>query len=280
MKMIVLDLDGTLLTSDKTIGKKTFASLMEAQKQGMIIVLASGRPLSGILEYAYELELDQHNGYIIAYNGARLVRVSDLKTLWERVIKIKEAKQILKHLENYDVIPMISDNTHMYVNDVYHNKITYDDKIINIIKYEARNSGVMLCEQKSLSEFLHFDLYKILVAGDSDYLLQNHKHLSKPFSYNAMFTAPFYYEFTHHEADKGLALQELCDRIHVPLEDVVGFGDDLNDLPFLKLVGESVAMKNANPKVKKEVDHICGGNNEDGIAKYLNQKLEVDKYVQ
>ncbi len=275
-KMIVMDMDGTLLSGDKEIQAVTKEALMNAQKNGVKLVLASGRPQSGLLEFAYELEMDKYDGYLISFNGARLTSMRTLKTMWEESISIEDAKEILDHLEKFDVLPMIQDETHMYVNNVYNGIIQVNDAPFNIIEYESRGGKYLLSEKKHLGDDLKHNLYKILIAGEVDYLQKVHKQLSDPFAdrYNAMFTAPFYYEFTHKLADKGLALKELSRVVDIPLEDMIGFGDDLNDLPFLKIVGHAVAMDNANPKILEHVDFVCGHHSEDGIGHYLNDLIK------
>ena len=270
MKMIVLDLDGTLLNSQKVISKKTKEALIKAQEKGIKVVLASGRPSKGMYHIAYELEMDKYDGYLISFNGELVYSMKNKEVLWESVIDNKDAKKILDHLENFDCIPMIQDDEYMYVNDVY-KTIEVEDQKFNIIQYESRGGNYKLSERKHLGNNLDFKLYKILVAANPKYLLDNYKEISKPFTndYNSMFTAIFYYEFTNKNANKGLALKYLSNILNIKLDEVVGFGDDLNDLPFLEIIKHSIAMENANPKIKDKVESICKSNDEDGIAYYL-----------
>ena len=86
-KMLVLDLDDTLLKSDRTISESTKEHLLRAQKNGIIIVLASGRPTYGIRKIADELCLSENSGYIISYNGARIVDCKLGKELYACNIK-------------------------------------------------------------------------------------------------------------------------------------------------------------------------------------------------
>lgn len=72
-KMIVLDLDGTLTNNKKEITPRTYEALMEAQKKGIVVVLASGRPTYGIMPLAKQLKLAEYGGYILAYNGGKIM---------------------------------------------------------------------------------------------------------------------------------------------------------------------------------------------------------------
>ena len=83
-KLIALDLDGTLTNSEKHITPRTKAALMEAQKRGVRLVLASGRPTFGIMPLAKELELARYGGFILAFNGGKIVDCKTGKTVFEK----------------------------------------------------------------------------------------------------------------------------------------------------------------------------------------------------
>lgn len=87
MNAIILDLDGTLLNSNKNIPPKTKELLINFQKKDGILVLASGRSFNGIIGFAKDLSMHLYNGYIISYNGARLYSTYTGKAIWEDVIK-------------------------------------------------------------------------------------------------------------------------------------------------------------------------------------------------
>ena len=88
-KIIFLDLDGTLTNDEKKITKKTKEKLIEIQEQGHIIALASGRPTPGIVPVAKELELEKYDGYILAFNGGKVIDCSTNKTVFENVMDRK-----------------------------------------------------------------------------------------------------------------------------------------------------------------------------------------------
>jgi len=117
-KMILMDMDGTLLNSNKLIASKTKSTLMKLQEQGVRLVLASGRPNPGLYRFAQELQMDRYDGYLISYNGANLYSLKEQKTIWSEALSVDESKRILKHLKDFNVIPMINDDEYMYVEDV------------------------------------------------------------------------------------------------------------------------------------------------------------------
>ncbi len=274
-KMIVVDLDGTLLNPNKQINENNKKFLIEKQKVGYTLTIASGRPYLGIVDYAKQLKMDEYNGFIIGYNGALLYDVANDKVLINHSIKSDDAKEILTHLEKFDLIKMITKDEYMYVDNVYNCMINVNNEKRNIVDYESNAGNFLLCEKRPLSEKLDFDINKILIAQDPEYLLKHHKEISKPFinKYNMVFSEPFYFEVTSKFASKGLALSELAKMLNINLSEIIGFGDDLNDLSFLKIIGHPVTMENANAKVIEEIANICGSNENDSIAIYLNKHI-------
>ncbi len=85
-KMIVLDVDGTLLTDEQTISARTRATLLKVQQMGVRLVLASGRPTHGVMPLARALELDKNGGFVLSYNGAQIIHVPTGERVFERRI--------------------------------------------------------------------------------------------------------------------------------------------------------------------------------------------------
>ena len=275
IKAIVLDIDGTLLTSEKKISEKTKQSLIHAQKKGVKVILASGRPTSGMLSLAKELLMDVYEGFLVSYNGAVAMDCLTHQPIFSKVIPDDSAKKILNHLKQFQLIPMINDETYMYVNDVYNNQLQLTDGPFNIIEYESRGGQFLLCEVKDLAEFVDFPLYKILIAGDPEYLQQNHLAIKEPFldQVTAAFSAPFYLEFTMKGIDKAKALNELAAQLSITQNEILSFGDGQNDRSIIEYAGTGIAMGNAVDELKEIADDVTLSNDEDGIAVALEKYL-------
>ena len=274
MKAIILDIDGTLLRSDKQLSPKTKASLIEAQEKGMKVILASGRPTSGMLDLVKELELEKHNGLIVSYNGSKVVEVATQKELYNQTLSIEEGKAVLNHMKQFDVTVMIDKKDYMYVNDVFGCQVEIHDELLNVVEYEARGGKYKLCEKDDLEEFLDYPINKILTAGESNYLQENYKEMMAPFKHlNCVFTAPIYFEFTAQGIDKARALDTVLTQMGINRQDVIAFGDGHNDVTMLAYAGVGVAMGNAVPELKKIADIETLSNDEDGIATILSKYL-------
>lgn len=275
IKAIVLDIDGTLLNSEKKISEKTKQSLIHAQKKGVKVILASGRPTSGMLSLAKELLMDVYEGFLVSYNGAVAMDCLTHQPIFSKVIPNDSAKKILNHLKQFQLIPMINDETYMYVNDVYNNQLQLPDGPFNIIEYESRGGQFLLCEVKDLAEFVDFPLYKILIAGDPEYLQQNHLAIKEPFldQVTAAFSAPFYLEFTMKGIDKAKALNEIAAQLSITQNEILSFGDGQNDRSIIEYAGTGIAMGNAVDELKEIADDVTLSNDEDGIAVALEKYL-------
>lgn len=270
-RAIVMDIDGTLLNSKKQISDLTREALIAAQNKGVQLILASGRPTAAMTHYAEILEMNQNHGLLVSYNGSRVVDSETEETLYNQPICVKDGKAVLEHLKQFDVIVMIEKNDYMMVNDVFHNQISYLGKEMNIIEYEARGGQYKLCEIIDLSDFLDYEINKILIAGDPDYLQANYKEIMRPFDgkLNCMFTAPFYFEFTADGIDKAKALDAVFGPLGIDRDDAIAFGDGHNDMTMLQYCGTGIAMGNAVEDLKAIADEIGLSNDEDGIAKML-----------
>ena len=110
LKAIVLDIDGTLLNDQKEISPRTRESLLKAQKAGVKVVLASGRPISAMERFSKELKMDQHHGLLLSYNGACVTDSATNETLFSQSMSSEVGKEILAHLANFEVKPMVAHN--------------------------------------------------------------------------------------------------------------------------------------------------------------------------
>ncbi|WP_123052801.1 Cof-type HAD-IIB family hydrolase [Clostridium sp. JN-1] len=276
IKVIIMDVDGTLTNSKKVITEKTKNALIKSQKAGAILVLASGRPTSGLINFARELKMDENNGFLVSFNGSKVIDCQTNEVLFNETMSIEEGQAVLEHMKNFDVKPMIDKGDYMYVNDVFNNQIKYKGKPFNIIQYEARGDKFKLCETDDLAAFADYPLNKILTAGEPKYLEANYKKMMEPFkdTLNCMFTADFYFEFTAKGIDKAKALDSVLIPMGYKKEEMIAFGDGHNDASMVKYAGIGVAMANAVDDLKSIADEVTLSNEEDGIAYTLGKYIK------
>ncbi|MCP1224807.1 Cof-type HAD-IIB family hydrolase [Sebaldella sp. S0638] len=275
IKAIVMDVDGTLTNDRKEITQKTKETLLNAQKQGILLILASGRPTTGLVRLGTELEMDKNNGLFISYNGSKVVNFQTGEDLFNEPLSVEDAKAVLEHMKKFDVRPMIDKGEYMYVNDVYNCMIKFRGEDFNVIKYESRGGNYKLCEIDDLAAFVDYPLNKILTTSDPEYLEEHYREIMEPFKdkLNCMFTAPIYFEFTAKNIDKAKALDTVLKPLNITADEVIAFGDGHNDISIVKYAGIGVAMENAVSDLKEIADEITLSNEQDGIAKSLKKHI-------
>ena len=275
IKAIVLDIDGTLLNTGKIIAEKTKQALIAAQEKGIKVILASGRPTTGMLELAEQLEMTKYEGFLVSYNGARVTDCLTKEVLFNQAMSIETGQAILEHLKKFDVIAMIDKEDYLYVNDVYSGMLDLPDGAFNIIEYEARGGNFKLSEIDDLAAFATFPINKILIAAQPEYLQKIAPALHAPFDkiVTAAFSAPFYFEFTDKGIDKAKALNTVFPEMGIHSENIIAFGDGHNDRSIIEYAGIGVAMGNAVDALKEIADDVTLSCDEDGIAAGLEKYL-------
>lgn len=277
IKVIIMDVDGTLTNSEKVITPKTKEALIKAQEAGAIVILASGRPTSGLLGLAKELLMERHHGLLVAYNGAKVIDCQTGEVKFDEAMSVAQGQAVLEHMKKFMVRPMIDKGEYMYVNNVYDCMLNNRGNPINVIQYESRGGQYKLCEQDDLAAFADFPLSKILTAGEPEYLEEHYQEMMAPFkdTLSCMFTGDFYFEFTAKGIDKAKALDSVLIPMGYTKEEMIAFGDGHNDASMVVYAGVGVAMDNAVPALKELADEITLSNEDDGIAVSLYKHLPM-----
>ena len=266
-KAILLDIDGTLTNDQKQITPRTRDALLRAQDHGAILVLASGRPAMGLTGFADTLQMKDHNGVFVCFNGAKALNYQTDEVYFEQALTPDQARRVLAHMHGFDVCPIYDHGAYMYLENAFFT-IERDGAPWTIAEYEAHNNNYLLCEVADNAAFVEWPVNKILVAGQPEYLQEHWQEMGAPFQgeLSSMFTAPFYYEFTPLGVDKTRALRETFATLGIDATEVIAFGDAQNDRSMLEWAGTGVAMGNAVDEVKAIADEVTLSNNEDGIA--------------
>lgn len=268
IKAIALDIDGTLTNDEKIITPRTKRALLNAQDAGVKLILSSGRPVQGLRAIASELELDAHDGLLVAFNGAHVVDAGADEVLYDQPIEVDVMRSLVEHVRSFDVIPWITQGARLYVERGSRHVITYRGEPFDIVEYERRMCDLELHEVDDLLEVCGTPQDKLLCASEPEYLQQHWRAMYGPFTdeLSGMFTADFYFEFMAPGIDKGRALAAALPKLGIDASEVIAFGDGQNDVSMLRWAGTGVAMGNAVDEAKAAADMVTASNNEDGIA--------------
>mgnify|MGYP003591273747 CR=1 FL=1 len=259
MEAIVLDLDGTLLTSKENISKKTKDILYKFMEKGVKIIIATGRTYTSLKPYKDMLGLETP---VVCFNGAKLVDRKE-EIIFELPIEEELAKKCIE----------IAKDMEIHIN-FYQNEVWYVEEPTKEAQFYKNSSGLDY-EIKKIKDFDNYEMTKLLFISENERLLELNRKLEEAVgkSVNKAFSKKYYLELMNKEVNKGETLLKLFDIEGINKENVVAFGDGWNDLEMLQMVGEGVAMGNADEELKKIVGRSCDTNDNDGIAKYLEKYL-------
>lgn len=267
VKVIALDIDGTLTNDQKKITEATRKALLEAQEKGVRLVLASARPTPGLYQAAECLNMKAHGGILMAYNGGRIVEASSGTVLSEIHMEKEKTKELLRFLETLPVTVILDDGIQFYVTDAGGYKVDY----------ECKNNNMQCTEVENLADFLNFSPIKLLLAVDPKQILKVQQQIAEYLDQEltVVRTAAFYLEIIPSQINKGKGLTDVCTYLGVNLCDTAAFGDSENDIPMIEEAGCGVAMENAEEAVKMCADKITLSNNQDGIAYAMKNWIKI-----
>lgn len=265
-KLLVLDVDGTLLTDEGLISKRTLAALRKAQQTGVVIVLASGRPLHGLLPLAEKLDLDKYGGYLLAYNGAQIVDMKAKENLLAKSIEKEVFPFIEKEANKHGVAMFTYTDAEVITNDQSN----------PYIQKEARINGMELKEYRPLAAAIDFNPRKCILVNDD---LAEIKRLEQEFSMrldgvmNVFRTEPYFLEIVPELIDKANALGFLLEALNMNPAKSLVIGNGVADYSMIQMAGLGVAMGNAIDSVKRCADFVTTSNNDDGIALVVEEHI-------
>lgn len=265
-KLLALDIDGTLTNSQKQISPKTRQALMEAQQKGLRLILASGRPTDGVRPLARQLEMEKYGGFILSYNGARVIDLSNEQVVYEKTLAP-------------EIIPVIGELAHKYKIGV----LTYVDGAVitetpedPYIQLEARINGLPLKGVENFAAAVTEKEPKCLMTGDGEYMGKIEPEIAAALGNLSVYRSEAYFiEIMPENIDKAVSLEKLCEYVGVTREQLAACGDGYNDMPMIRYAGLGIAMANAKEPVREAADVITLSNDEDGIAVALEKYFEL-----
>lgn len=258
-KLLVLDVDGTLLNDAKEISKRTLAALLKVQQMGVRIVLASGRPTYGLMPLAKTLELGNYGGFILSYNGCQIINAKNGEILFERRI-------------NPEMVPYLEKkaNKNGFAIFTYHDDILITNTAENEhIQREAQLNNLRVIEEDEFSIAIDFAPCKcMLVSDDEEALVALEEHWKKKLNgaLNVFRSERCFLEVVPCAIDKANSLGALLEQLDVKREEVIAIGDGVCDVTMIQLAGLGIAMGHSQDSVKACADFVTATNEEDGVA--------------
>ncbi len=263
-ELLVLDIDGTVTNSRKEVMPRTRKEVIRLQKQGVKVVLASGRPPEGIYPIARTLKLDEFDSYILAFNGGKIIHLRTGKCIFERRLPAHIPKRLWKDaLDNGIGMAAYAEGVILAgtVPDQY-------------LKLESGITRMPIRYYKELGNQMELVVNQCILTGDPDILDRVEPVLFGRYFHEAQIfhSEPFYLEVSPKNVDKAYGLKYLLPMLNITREKMVCCGDSYNDIRMLQYAGLGVAMKNAPGGVRNVADVVSKDDNDhDGIAGVVRQ---------
>ena len=256
-RLIVSDLDGTLLDSRGKISDNTRATINEYQKRGGVFTIATGRMDESAGVFVDELDV---KAPIISYNGAKVVNLTDGTVLSESFLNGEMAQKAYSALReiNKDVVVYYDGTPHITeLNEVtqkYMKRINFKAKLVEDIH---ENSNPFSKKMLVIDPKKEFELIRLIAKEAFGDML------------NCVISDEEYFEILPPETSKGHGLRVIADYLEIPMAEVIAIGDYMNDLSMIEEAGLGVAVQNAAPEVLAAADYITLSNDEDGVAQVI-----------
>lgn len=287
IRLIVTDMDGTLLDPNDRISEENLRVLLACQQQGIRVILANGRSYLRLLPYLQQLQLERYDGMLIESNGVALYAPkTKQRTVFEQ-LTLGESKTLCHLFRPYGTeIQIYFDNgVYYYIPEALMRRKEQERKKRHLPEdypwmggpwswvNDTRNGYP---NQKRILSFEEIDqerINKINLTSDAETIasLEEEFHRVLPSAYTMVRTCPRMFEIAPRAISKGAALRHYMDQEAIRSDEVIVFGDGENDVSMFNQVSYGIAMGNASEAVKRHAYAVTDTNAADGVAAYLRK---------
>ena len=258
-KLVAIDIDGTLLDDHYKCDEETKACLAKLTKQGILVMLCTGRGLISAKQIAEEIGI---GSYLATDNGAVLFHIPTQKPLLVHEISREVYNQLIPILLETGVHLDITSMTHMYT-------LPHSEEVAELYK-KYKVSPIIVPSLMDIQDIV----IKVTLFAESailDQVMEDLPSLVAPLSVQCFRSGPYYIDLMHIESSKGLTLRYLADELKMAPDNLIAIGNYFNDLDMIRFAGVGIAMENAPFEVKDAADYVTGSNNHQGVKKALER---------
>ncbi len=266
IKLVALDTDGTLLSSQNKILPSTKEAVKKALEQGIKVVLCSGRPLAGLEPYMKELGIKGEDQYAVALNGA-ITRNANGEMLTHDLVSNEQYRVLTKFAREQEVpFNIVSTDSQIITAD-------HDVDYFELLQAWENTAGMLIRQPDEFPD--DYEVAKGCFVGDTELLNKVEPILRKEFGEQLYVVRAddHFLEVLNPKVSKGNGLLELGEKIGIKPKEMAAFGDERNDISMFDVVGTAIAMGNGSDEAKKHANFVTASNDDDGI------QLAFDKYI-
>ncbi|MFT3737719.1 MAG: Cof-type HAD-IIB family hydrolase [Breznakibacter sp.] len=260
-KMLVLDLDDTLLTDDHKISPRNKDLLIKAQEKGIYVVLASGRPTQAMMQFAKELELQRFGSFIISYNGAIITDLSNGKAIFEQSLTAEQ----IHDLHDFS----LANRLHILT---YQNGSIVSETESEYIDIEKHLTGMPHQKVGCFKDAVAQPAVKCILLEHPELLKKMETKLKEDNpSLSIAISKPFFLEVMSKGIDKAASIDRLAKRLGIIPKEIIAVGNAHNDLSMIQYAGLGIWVDNVAPDIRHFADVIVGSNNHHGVAEVVER---------
>lgn len=262
IKLVAIDLDGTLLNDHHEINQPVVDAIKKAREAGVYVVLSTGRPLSGTRA---QLDVLGLNNYIITYNGALVLNTNTWDIVAEHGLTRENYLEIDHLARLLNVHLHLADKKEMYTSNRDISPYTILESYLVNMPLHYRTP-----EEIAAENVLPI---KMMMIDDPEVLNKAFKRIPADYfeRYTLVRSTPYFLEVLNPNASKGIALKELSEHLGIKQSEVMAIGDAENDLSMIEFAGTGIAMGNASETIKAAADYTVATNLEDGVKEAFDR---------
>ncbi|WP_026676685.1 Cof-type HAD-IIB family hydrolase [Fictibacillus gelatini] len=275
MKVIAIDLDGTLLSKEGVISGENKKAIKEAQRKGHVVSICTGRDIDDVRRLLQMADLDcpiiAGNGAIVSVDGAIVNSTPLIHGEALEILHQIEKQEIFYHVYTNEGIfaPKNGEKSVAVELDIFKsaNPEADEEELKNVAKMYLHQFGLNTIDSAAALKSESLEFFKILPFSYQTKKMEDlRKSLLKNPNLAVTSSADHNLEINHIDATKGNGLAQLANHFNIPMKDTVAIGDNLNDVSMLKTAGLAIAMGNALDEIKELAHQTTLTNDEDGVA--------------
>ena len=262
-KLVAIDMDGTLLNSDKKVSERNRQAIEKAVEMGAMVVISTGRGFTGIENHLNDLGLNKDGQYALTMNGGAAYNCFTREPLTQIGLKGQDLHKV------YELSKVLGVKIQAYTLDK-----CLAEAESEYTAFEREHIGTEIniidfCKDIKKDD----DIMKVLLMEEPSILDEKIKLIPKEImqEYNVVKSLPMCLEILNKSCNKGIGLKELIEKLGISSDEVIAIGDEGNDYEMIEFAGLGVAMGNANPRIKEISNYITDTNDNDGVAKVIEK---------
>ncbi|WP_414838533.1 Cof-type HAD-IIB family hydrolase [Carnobacterium sp. TMP28] len=263
IKLIAIDMDGTLLTNAHQLTDNVKKAIFEANERGIKIVLCTGRPLKAVYPYMEQLDLPNQDNYVISLNGTLIQRTNTKEIVYSHQLEHAELSEIDAVRKDFALNVAFFDESHYFYTGEKTDRLLFDAAILNMEPIHLEIKDIPKDRV----------IYKAMFVGEPEELDCFVKAVPNEWyeKFYPIRSLSYVFELLPKKANKGDGLTGLAELLAIPMAAIMTIGDGENDIDLMNAVEESVAMGNATDSIKAAAKYETKSNEEDGVAYAIYQ---------